>query len=190
VKLKTRSLRILDFDCESRPLGWIGSDYVHQEITVAAWKWIGEPGDVEVRALTKDDRSRRSMLRAFRQAFDLADMVCGHFIRNYDLPLVNAMLVELGEPALTMKLTQDTKNDLPPMKGISKSQENLAEMFGLPEPKVHMNVPRWREANRLTRRGVEKGVERAVYDVLQNISLRDELISRRLLGPPRMWRPE
>jgi hypothetical protein len=189
VRRTSKPIRVLDFDCESRPLGWLGSDYVHQEITVIGWKWVGEPGDVEVRALTKDDRSRRVMLRAFRKAFDEADMVVGHYIRNYDLPLVNAMLVELGEPALARKLTQDTKNDLPPMKGISKSQENLAEMFGLPEPKVHMNVPRWREANRLTVRGVEKGVGRAVYDVLQNIALRQALIDRGLLGPPKVWRP-
>ena len=153
------------------------------------WKWIGEPGDVQVRALTKDDRSRGGMLRAFRKVYDTADMVVGHYIRNYDLPLVNAMLVELGDPPLGTKLTSDTKNDLPPMKGISKSQENLSEMFGLPEPKVHMNVPRWREANRLTGRGIEKGVERAVYDVLQNIALREMLIARGLLGPPKVWRP-
>lgn len=189
MKLKTSRLRLLDFDCESRPLGWLGGDYVHQEITVIAWKWIGEPVDVEVRTLTKDDRSRLRMLKAFRKAYDQADMVVGHYIRNYDLPLVNAMLAEAGEPSLSRKLTQDTKNDLPPMKGISKSQENLSEMFGIPEPKVHMNVPRWREANRLTRKGLEKGAERAVFDVLQNIALRQELIDRGLLGPPRVWRP-
>jgi len=167
----------------------LGSDYVHQEITVIAWKFIDEGDDVEVRTLTKDDRSRLAMLRAFRKAYDAADLVCGHYIRNYDLPLINAMLVELDEPALGRKLTQDTKNDLPPMKGISKSQENLSEMFGLEEPKVHMNVPRWREANRLTPKGLEKGIERAVYDVLQNIALRQALIDRRLLGPPKVWRP-
>lgn len=189
MRRRTEGFRILDFDCESRPLGWLGSDYVHQEITVIAWKWIGEPGDVQVRTLSKDDRSRGAMLRAFRQQYDEAGMVVGHYIRNYDLPLVNAMLVELGDMPLGMKLTQDTKNDLPPMKGISKSQENLAEMFGIPEPKVHMNVPRWREANRLTATGIEKGIERAVFDVLQNIALREVLLSRGLLGPPRAWRP-
>lgn len=129
------------------------------------------------------------MLRAFRKDYDRADMVVGHYIRNYDLPLVNAMLVELGDPSLSMKLTSDTKNDLPRMKGISKSQENLAEMFGLPEPKVHMNVPRWRTANRLEKTGIDKGIERAVYDVLQNIALRQTLIDRGLLGPPRVWHP-
>ena len=182
-------IRILDFDCESRPLGWIGADYVHQEITVIAWKWIGEPGEVEVRALSKDDRSRRRMLRAFHKAYDQTDMVTGHYIRSFDLPLVNAMLVELGEPALGQKLTQDTKNDLPPMKGVSKSQKNLAEMFEVPDGKLDMSVQDWRRANRLNRVGVEKAVERAVMDVSQNIALRTVLIDRGLLRPPRVWRP-
>lgn len=188
MRINSRPLRVLTFDCESRPLGWLGSDHVHQEITVIAWHWAGTD-PVEVRTLRKDDRSRLTMLRAFRREYDKADMVCGHYIRNYDLPLVNAMLVELGEPGLSPKLSSDTKNDLPRMKGVSKSQENLAAMFGLVEPKVHMNVPSWREANRLTAAGVEKGVERAAYDVAQNVALRAELIRRRLLGPPRVWRP-
>lgn len=162
---------------------------MHQEITVIAWAWIGEPSDVEVRTLTTDDRSRRRMLTAFRQEYDRADLVVGHYIRNYDLPLVNAMLVEVGEPALGMKLTSDTKNDLPPMKGISKSQENLADMFDLEEPKLHMNVPRWRRANRLTKGGIAVAVDRARFDVLQNIALRQTLIDRGLLGPPKVWRP-
>lgn len=189
MKLRASRIRILDFDCESRPLGWLGSDYVHQEITVIAWKWISEPGDVEVRTLTNDDRTRGRMLRAFRRAYDEADMVVGHFIRSFDLPLVNAMLVELDEPALGMKLTQDTKSDLPPMKGVSKSQENLSAMFGLPEPKEHMNVPKWRAANRLTKPGIEQAVVRAHRDVLQNIALREELIRRGLLAAPKVWRP-
>lgn len=154
-----------------------------------AWKWIGEPGDVEVRALSTDDRTRGRMLRTFRAEYDRADMVTGHYIRSFDLPLVNAMLVELGDAPLGRKLASDTKSDLPPMKGVSKSQENLSEMFGIPDPKVQMSVTKWRAANRLTKRGVEKGVERAVFDVLQNMALRQVLIDRGLLGPPKVWSP-
>lgn len=179
---------ILDFDVESRPLGWLGPDYMHQEITVVAWAWLGSD-EVEVRTLTKDDRSRRRMLVDFRDQYDRADMVTGHYIRSYDLPLVNAMLIELGEPALGAKLASDTKSDLPPMKGVSKSQENLAEMFDVEAPKVHMTVPKWRRANRLTKQGIAEAVERARFDVLQNVGLREELIRRRLLQPPRLWRP-
>ena len=32
----TRELRILDFDCEARPLSWLAQDYVTKEVTVIA----------------------------------------------------------------------------------------------------------------------------------------------------------
>lgn len=187
LRKRSNPIRVLDFDLESRPLGWITSDYVHSEITVAAWAWIGEAP--QAKALTKDERSRLPMLRALRKAYDEADMVVGHYIRGFDLPLLNAMLVEQGEPPLAQKLTQDTKNDLPSMNGISKSQKNLAQMFGVTEEKVDMSVPAWRHANRLTKDGVEKALDRAMYDVAQNIALRAVLIERGLLRPPRVWRP-
>lgn len=188
MKLRSRPLKVLDFDLESRPLGWIGADHVHQEVTVAAWGWMGEAP--QANALTKDDRSRLSMLRAVRAAYDEADIVVGHFIRSFDLPLLNAMLVEQGEPPLAQKLTHDTKNDLIRMSGISKSQVNLAAMFGIDEQKVYMTVPAWRDANRLTKPGVDAAITRAVDDVAQNMALYRELKQRRLLGPPRVWRPD
>jgi hypothetical protein len=188
VHLTSESLRILDFDCEARPLGWFAGDDTHKEITVIAWAWIGED-DYEVHALTKDDRSRARMLRAFRRAFDEADMVVGHYIRGFDLPLVNAMMLELGEPSLGKKLSHDTKNDLKKLHGISKSQENLSAMFELDEEKIHMTVPMWRDANRLSKTGIEGGKRRAVFDVAQNIALRAALLEQRLLDVPKVWRP-
>lgn len=187
MRRRTDRLRVLDFDLEARPLGWIAADYVHKEITVAAWGWMGETP--EAKALTKDDRTRNTMLRAIRGAYDEADMVVGHFIRSFDLPLLNAMLVEQGDPPLGPKLTHDTKTDLVRMDGISKSQENLAAMWGISEEKVRMTVPAWRDANRLSVSGVEGAIRRAVFDVAQNMALYRYETSHRLLGPPRVWRP-
>lgn len=189
MRRRSSRLRVLDFDVEARPLGWYGGDLTHKEVTVVAFKWIGESDDVEVEALSKDDRTRRRMLVALRRVYDEADMVVGHYIRGFDLPLVSAMLTELGESPLSQKLSHDTKNDLVKLHGVSKSQENLAAMLGVEEPKQHMNTQMWRESNRLTKTGVESGMDRARFDVLQNIALRDALMARGMLGPPKIWRP-
>lgn len=185
MRRRSNRLRVLDFDCEARPLGWYAGDETHKETTVIAWCWWGSKP--AAKALSKDDRSRLSMLRSFRRVYDEADMVVGHYIRKFDLPLVNAMLVEVGEPPLSQKLTHDTMLDHLKIHGLSKSQENLCAMYGVEEEKVHMTVADWRRANRL--QDVGKSVERAVFDVVQNMALYDYEAAHRLLGPPKVWRP-
>lgn len=204
-------LRVLDFDCENRPLSYLGGDFTTGEVTAIAWQFIGEPRTAHVALLgvqcqhevyTGDlftlgehrtcgeyhnGESLEDMLAAFAQVYDEADMVTGHYIRGHDLPVLNGALLELGRAPLGDKLTHDTKLDLVSRRYISASQENLAEMLGVRAPKVHMNTPRWREANRLTPRGLELTRKRAVGDVRQHIELRRRLLSMGALGRPRMW---
>jgi hypothetical protein len=128
------------------------------------------------------------MLQEFVKMYDAADMVTGHYIRAHDLPHVNGALMEFGLPRLTEKLTCDTKLDLVKLTGVSKSQESLADMMGLSEPKIHMTQAMWRAANRLQR--LELTERRVMADVRQHKALRLEMVRRELLRPPRMWRPE
>jgi len=186
--------RILDFDIEARPLSWLGGDFVTREITAIAACWTTYDGDdrswpVESRALTTAKGSSRKMLRWFLDLYNEADMVTGHYIRGYDLPNLNGALKEAGLPLLGPKLTCDTKLDLVKSSGVSKSQESLGAMLGLEAPKVTMTQADWREANRLTPKGVAKTIERVTGDVRQHIELRAVLLERGMLGPPRMWSP-
>lgn len=184
--------RILDFDVEARPLGWIGGDYVHKETTAIAWVWVdGDVGyeDVEVAMLTKRDRDPARILRAFRQAYDKADIVTGHYIRGFDLPLLNAMMEEFDLGPLSPKMSHDTKLDRLKTHGKSSSQENLGAEYGLNAPKIKMTTADWRLANRLDPRGLEKVRERVVGDVLQHVQLRAEMLRRGHLGKPRIWDP-
>ena len=136
IAIKTRPMRILDFDCEARPLHWIGGDYVSKEITAIAWAWVGE-GTAPAYLLGETDPIE--MLQRFVEAYNHADLVTGHYIRGYDLPLVSGALTEYQLPPLGKKLSQDTKIDLVRMSGLSKSQESLGSMLGLSYPKVQMN---------------------------------------------------
>jgi hypothetical protein len=182
------SLRVLDFDLENRPLSYLGQDYTTAEITAIAWCFVGEPHTLTVRLLGVDDPG--SMLQEFRAEYDEADLVTGHYIRMHDLPIINGAMVELGLDPLAEKLTCDTKLDLVKHGHvISASQENLAAMLGLAKPKVHMNTVMWREANRLTDKGLKLTAKRAIGDVIQHMQLRRALVARDLLSAPKVWRP-
>jgi hypothetical protein len=180
-----RKLRILDFDCEARPLSWISSDFVSKEVTAIAAKFIGQK-DVFVWLLGVSEPAE--MLEGFRALYEQADMVVGHNIRRYDLPTINGAMVEHGLPPLSDKLTHDTYRDLLKKDGLSFSQASLGAMLGLKAPKVGMDQAAWRKANRLQPGSFELTQQRVVGDVLQNIELRKRLIELGYLGPPRVWR--
>lgn len=179
-------MRVLDFDVEARPLHWISGDYVSKEITAIAWAWCDDPANVSCLLLGETDPV--AMLKAFVAAYDRADMVTGHFIRGYDLPMVNGALTEYRLPALGDKLSQDTKIDLVRRQGLSSSQENLGAMLALSNPKVQMNQARWRAANRLEPGGLEAVRERVIGDVRQHIEMRQRLLDLGYLAPPVVWR--
>lgn len=181
----TGRLRVLDFDCEARPLHWYGGDWVSKEITAIAAKFIGEK---KAHVWVLGDHTLEEMLEGFRVVFDEADMVTGHFIRGYDLPTLNGALTELHLRPLGDKLSHDTKLDLLKRSGLSSSQENLGAMLGLKHPKVQMDQKKWREANRLTPEGRKLTAKRVVGDVEQHIELRQKLMQLGYLGSPKTWR--
>jgi hypothetical protein len=128
------------------------------------------------------------MLTLFREAYDQADMVTGHYIRKHDLPIINGALMEYSLPPLGDKLTEDTKLDLIKRKDLSASQESLSATLGVPAPKVHMDQHSWREANRLTPEGLKKTKERVTGDVIQHKLLRARLHELGMLHGPKVWR--
>lgn len=184
-----KKVRILGFDIETRKVGFhVGGKFNPDgcEPIAIAWSWAGSD-KVSVKQLVVNEPEE--MLSAFLAAYVRADMVTGHYIRKFDLPIIQGALMERGLQSLPPMMTCDTKNDLVTKAGWSSSQENLSEMFGLLEDKFHMNDTRWREATRLTPRGVALTRERVVNDVKQQLSLRRTLLDLGLLGAPKVWKP-
>lgn len=180
--------KVLDFDIENRPLSYLGADFTTSEPTAIGWGWCHED-TVSVRLLTTDPRSLYHMLVDFVEMWDEADMVTGHYILRHDIPILNGSLIEHNLPPLKSKLVEDTKVHLQGFKGLSKSQENLSDMFGVDAPKVQMNTPKWREANRLTQAGLDLTEQRVVGDVIQHRKLRQVLRNAGLLSPPVLYCP-
>lgn len=190
MKIGAKAARILDFDIESRPLGWYGGDFVHSEPTIIAASWIGEE---KVRSwhlrLNDHEASMQEMLLGFKELYDEADIVTGHYIRGYDLSRIQAALFEFGLEPLGTKRTQDTKLDLVKFSGVSKSQQNLGGIVDIPAPKIGMSAADWRKANRLGQQGIQLALERCIGDVVQHKQMREELLRRGMLGPGKVWLP-
>jgi DNA polymerase elongation subunit (family B) len=180
--------KILDFDTETRKIGFhIGGQWKPDGCEPIAISWSFIEGPVVVRQLGAN--SPEEMLTAFLEAYNEADIVTGHNIRNFDLPILNGALIERGLPMLSPKLTQDTLKDLVRRAGWSSSQENLGAMFELLADKYHMNDTKWREGTRLTPEGVELTRRRVMDDVVQHMQLRVKLLERGMLRRPRVWHP-
>jgi hypothetical protein len=181
-----QKLKILDFDIENRPLSYLGMDFTTSEVTAIAASWVGKR-EVFSWFLGVDDPAQ--ILTEFVELFDEADIVTGHYIRRHDLPIINGALIEMGMPTLSKKLVSDTKTDLVTRKGISASQESLADVLGVRSPKYHMTQFKWRAANRLTPEGIAEARRRVIGDIRQHKQLRKLLIERGYLAAPSLWKP-
>ncbi len=182
-----RTLKILDFDIENRPLSYWTPDRPTAEITAIASAWVGYETSMMVHLLGVDDPL--TMLNSFVARYNEADVVTGHYIRRHDLPIINGALMEYGLPKLQPKMTIDTRLDMYKKGDIPATQEYLSELLGIEFEKVHMTQTAWRKANRLTPEGIQATFERVSGDVRQHMALRVRMSELGLLSAPKTWRP-
>ena len=186
LQLQTKKrLRVLDFDIENRPLSYWYDGKSTAEITAIASCWTDDIGSMQVDLLGIDDPV--DILKRFVERYNEADIVTGHYIRRHDLPNINGGLLEYGLPLLGPKMTSDTSIDLTRKGDLPGSQEYLAELFGIPFPKVQMSQVKWRKANRLE--DIDASKKRAEGDVWQHMAMRSYMLKHGLLKGPKIWKP-
>ena len=176
--LESSQLRVLDFDIETRKIGFHDAGRFAPggcEPVIVAAAFDGE--EIETLSLgnTWREKDARKLVEFFKERYDAADVVTGHYIRKFDLPILNGALMEWGMEPLGQKLTLDTKLDLSDVAGLSQSQENLSALKDLEASKFHMNDNWWRKVARLTPEGLALAEERVVTDVQQHRELRAAL---------------
>lgn len=187
--------RILDFDIENRPLSYWVQDRPTAEITAIASMWVGDHDSMQVDLLQPEDDGPGYLLARFVERYNQADMVTGHYIRRHDLPIINAGLYELGMPLLESKLTCDTKLDMFKKADLPANQEYLLELLqpecplGWKPYKEHMTQADWREANRLTAKGLQRTHDRVSSDVHAHMHMRDAMLAKGMLRAPSVWNP-
>jgi hypothetical protein len=189
----TRPLRVLDFDIENRPLSYWYTDNPTADITSIASAWKGDHDSMEV--LLLGEVTTREMLERFVQRYNEADMVTGHYISRHDLPIINGALYDEDMPLLGPKLYSDTKTHMFKKSDIPATQEFLIELLdpqcpiGIPILKYHMSQRNWREANRLTPKGIAETKTRVINDVHAHEHMRDAMLERGWLREPKVWDP-
>lgn len=182
-----RPRRTLDFDIETLAAGYADPEWVPSTVTAWAFSW----GDtIEVDALPVrhlyDRKARRRFLQPLLRALEDADVLSGHNIIRFDLPVLQAEVMRLGLPSLPTRLVQDTIR-LPRAKGFKKGQDNLAVLTGVREEKLPLNFEQWAAAYSERDLGTVK--ERVAGDVRQHMRLREQMRERGWLVAPRMWSP-
>lgn len=184
-----REARILDFDVETVAAGFADPAWVPQKITCVAWSWIGED-DVQSRVcgptgLFGNPKLRAGMLAPLLEQIAQADLVTGHNLIRFDLPVINAECMRLGLEPIRGVWVQDTMRVLR-SKGFKKGQDNLGALYGIEREKLHLDWQHWQDA--YDERGWGLIRERAETDVLMHKDLREEMIRARHLRAPIYWR--
>lgn len=186
--------RILDFDVETIAAGFADPEWVPQKITCVAWSWAdatrNEDWAVEsrisgVEGLFSYPTKRAKMLAALLDQINQADMLTGHNIVRFDLPVINAECVRLGLEPVRSAFVQDTIR-LVRSKGLKKGQDALGHLFKTREEKMALDWQQWQDA--YGEKGWELVRSRCESDVVQHKQLRLELIERGLLRPGVHWR--
>lgn len=193
-----RKLTVRDFDFESKPL-WFWWDKPTAVLT--SLSWMDSVGGVinhdsmttEIAPLGAKNEYKDWLAHVFDMLTE-PDILTGHNIDKFDLPLFQAQLMRLGMPGLPSLVTQDTMR-LPKKRDMSASQEslinykslNLTCPIGMPIYKDHLSIPEWEEAAM----GWDDSVliERPSSDVHGHAHLRETLIQKGYLAPPRSWQP-
>jgi DNA polymerase elongation subunit (family B) len=186
----TGTARILDFDIETVAAGFADPEWVPQKITCVAWSWIGS--DVVESTVCgplgifgKPER-RAKMLKPLLAALGEADMVTGHNIRRFDLPVIQAEVMRLGLPSLEPVLAQDTIK-LRTSKGFKKGQDVLGRLYRIADEKLSLDWQAWQDA--YDEDGWQTIRDRAESDVAMHKQLRSALLELDYLKEPRRWSP-
>jgi hypothetical protein len=189
--LKALNYRVLVFDIECRPTAWFGGDFVGKSITAAAWLWLDNVDEVFSSAITMADINAESVVRPLVDAIEDADMVVGHFVRGFDLPVLSGDIERLGWEPLSPVLTHDTKLDRKQTMGISESLENLSARYELVNEKMSMHEPWWEQFNLWqtpeSRRLVLARVEQ---DIRGTAELYQRMLEEGRMKSPKVWSPD
>lgn len=103
---------------------------------------------------------------AIRDRLERYDLIVGHNIRLFDIPLLNARLAKACERPLRTHFVLDTMWAARQMRIGSSKLDNLQKFFQLAEAKTPIRWETWQLAGQGDRAALDEVVEHNVQDVL------------------------
>jgi DNA polymerase elongation subunit (family B) len=183
-----KPLHILDFDIETVAAGFADPQWVPQKITCVAWSWIGFD-KVESRICTPlglfgQPERRKEMLSELLTQIRQADMLTGHNIARFDLPVINSECMRFGLEPIASALVQDTMR-VYRATGFKKGQDNILTLMKAKQQKMALNWQEWQDA--YDEDGWTDIRRRCESDVTGHKELRQWLLDQRYLRTPQNW---
>lgn len=190
MRFETRKGDVVIFDLEVRPTAWIGGDYVGRTMTAYAFMYL-DSDEVYSDAIHAGNPDHFiDMVVAIASAVETSTLAVGHWIRGFDLPVLNADLERVKQTSLPRLMTVDTKSDRLQINGLSQSLENLAARYDLSVQKMDMREPWWEEFNCWqTPASREKVLARVESDIRATKELYKAMLDAGRLKAPKAWDP-
>ena len=187
IPLSTR--RVLDFDLETVAAGYADPNWVPSHVTAWAYSWVGQSrihvGALPVASLF-DRHAKAVFLEPLLAAIRQADVLTGHNLIRFDLPVLQTEMMRLDLPSLTPVLVQDTIR-LPRSKGFKKGLDNLGVLLETLTRKRSLNWEEWDRAYGEPDLATVKARVRS--DVKMHKEVREKMRERGWLAAPRLWKP-
>lgn len=187
IPLSTR--RVLDFDLETVAAGYADPNWVPSHVTAWAFSWVGKSrihvGALPVASLF-DRHAKAVFLEPLLAAIRQADVLTGHNLIRFDLPVLQTEMMRLDLPSLTPVLVQDTIR-LPRSKGFKKGLDNLGVLLETLTRKRSLNWEEWDRAYGEPDLATVKARVRS--DVKMHKEVREKMRERGWLAAPRLWKP-
>jgi hypothetical protein len=125
------------------------------------------------------------MLTPLLNAIKQAEMLTGHNIERFDLPVINAEAMRLALEPIRSVLVQDTMR-LFRAKGFKKGQDNLGGLLKIPAKKMALDWQAWQDA--YDEDDWQTIRDRCESDVVMHKQMRQKLLDLGYLRTPRIWR--
>lgn len=110
-----------------------------------AWRWSDET-EVQGLSLTPYEAIRRDdlgLVARLYELFEQADILCGHNLDNFDLPIIRSRMVTNGFPVHKSLKTLDTLKMARTMKFQSNKLDSLGNILGVGAKVKHSGISLW-----------------------------------------------